>query len=365
MSKRLLVSTLAAGVVVALLLVTITPFPRSLSSAPLGDQHLAEQVRKALDGGSGHHSLAAVRIGHGGSTAFTGFDATEDTEFEIGSVSKAFTSMLFADAVERGEVSPETTLGDVFGMRAGNGSAITLDDLASHRSGLPRLAPAGGLATAQSFLRTLLRLDPYTRTREDLLAGLTEAEPESGGEPEYSNYGAALLGMALEETTSTPYPDLLHERITAPLGITDTYVPIYPEGLPARAPAGHSASGLRAAPWTMGASAPAGGIRSTPHDMALWMSAVAAGDAPGQSAVEPRYAAGNDQQIGWAWFSQPVERGSGTLTWHNGMTGGFASFVGFIDGGEAIVVLADTALSVTEAARLLDGGPGSSEGDVQ
>ncbi|WP_101652962.1 serine hydrolase domain-containing protein [Brevibacterium ihuae] len=355
MSPRILIPAVAAIAVVGLVLALITPFPRSLP-AGTGDAALVEDVRTALDGGPGHHALAVVRIDAEGTRGFAGFGADEHTEFEIGSVSKTFTAMLFADAVERGEVTPETTLGEVFGERVGNARDVTLDALASHRSGLPRLAPAGGTEFARTFALTFLRLDPYVETRDDLLDGLTDLEIPADPEPLYSNYGTALLGMALEESTGTGYADLLSERIIEPLGMTDTYAPITPEGLRPDAPRGHTASGLPAGAWTLGPQAPAGGIRSTPHDMAIWLAAVEDGTAPGAAAAEPRHPFEEpEEEIGWAWITAPLDSGEGELTAHSGMTGGYASFVGFTDSGDAVVALANTAADVGGTAALLGG----------
>lgn len=356
MSPRTLVPAVAAIAALGLVLAVLTPFPRALPTATTGDSALAEEVRTALDGGPGHHALAVTRIHPDGTTAFAGFDAEEHTEFEIGSVSKTFTSMLFADAVERGEVTPETTLGAVFGERAGNAQDVTLDALASHRSGLPRLAPSGAAGFAKSAGLNFLRLDPYIETREDLLAGLSEVKIEPDPEPLYSNYGTALLGMALEEVTGTGYADLLFERITEPLGMDDTYAPVTAARLRPEAPRGYTAAGLRSGAWTLGPSAPAGGIRSTPHDMAIWLTAVRDGSAPGAAATEPRHPFEEpEEEIGWAWITNPLESGEGTLTAHSGMTGGYASFVGFTDSGDAVVALANTALAVGGTAALLGG----------
>jgi CubicO group peptidase (beta-lactamase class C family) len=59
-----------------------------------------------------------------------------DTLFELGSVTKAFTAILLADAIERGEVHLDDPVGEPFAT-----SAITYRQLATHTSGLPRMGP--------------------------------------------------------------------------------------------------------------------------------------------------------------------------------------------------------------------------------
>ena len=66
-----------------------------------------------------------------------------DTLYEIGSITKVFTSLLLADMVERGEVALDDPVAKYLpvGVRMPerNGKQITLRDLSTHRSGLPRM----------------------------------------------------------------------------------------------------------------------------------------------------------------------------------------------------------------------------------
>src|SRR5437763_1807618 len=66
-----------------------------------------------------------------------------DTIFEIGSISKVFTSLLLADMVERGEVTLDTPVAKLLPAEVKvperNGKQITLLDLSMQVSGLPRM----------------------------------------------------------------------------------------------------------------------------------------------------------------------------------------------------------------------------------
>lgn len=67
-------------------------------------------------------------------------DADEDSRFEIGSVTKGLVGMLLAEAISRREASLDTTLGDLLTETTGSQvGAVTLRELATHTSGLPRL----------------------------------------------------------------------------------------------------------------------------------------------------------------------------------------------------------------------------------
>ena len=81
-------------------------------------------------------------ISHGSATKGEARRLDGETVFEIGSITKVFTALLLADAVERGEVAltdPVTKFLPASVRVPERGRAITLGDLASHVSGLPRL----------------------------------------------------------------------------------------------------------------------------------------------------------------------------------------------------------------------------------
>lgn len=342
--RRILPVVIAASVALALLL--ITPFPRGFQGEVTGDPALMDAAAEAL--GSGHwNHLAVVRV-NGDTVTEAGTGADGRTQFEIGSITKTFTAALFADAIERGEVEESTRLGEVWPELDGDVAEVTLGAIATQRSGLPRQEPApsvgDGLATV---LAGYLHTDPHRGDVTDLVRALDKVDV-SDTEPEYSNFGFAVLGQALAEVAGRSYADLIRERITQPLGMDDTFVPSSAKGLSH----GLTSSGLPAAPWTLGASAPAGAIRSTPRDMAIWLQATMAGTAPGAAASEPREDFDETDRIGWAWMT--TTNRTPNITWHNGGTGGYRSFLGFDRGsGTGIIVLSDSANSVDKAIDLI------------
>ena len=127
--------------------------------------------------------------------------------FEIGSVSKPVTGLLYAEAVERGEIQPETTLGEIFDLGETEAAEITLEELSQHRSGLPRLPMSLGMML-NSYRWLLLGHNPYREEPADVVADLSGA---SMGEqdPAYSNLGFAALGLALAEAAGMSFPELV------------------------------------------------------------------------------------------------------------------------------------------------------------
>ncbi|MGO1974845.1 MAG: serine hydrolase domain-containing protein [Propionibacteriaceae bacterium] len=346
-----------AGVLALALMAMLAPWPRSLSKEVTGDAALAEQAAAVLDPGI-RRNLSVARISDGEVT-FAGFGADEHREFEIASLTKTFTTALFTDAIERGELTPTTTLGEVFPEASGDAATITLEELASHRSGLAPIPLNDPAVTWSATWRSYARLDPYHAvTTDSMVRGLAAETLDTRGTVVYSNYGFAMLGQSLAEVTGMPYRELLQERILDPLEMDETYLPVTPAGLADDAPKGLTASGLTAGPWTAGDSAPTGGLRSTTSDVAIFLQAVMNGTAPGSDAVEPRFDADPEgrAKIGYAWFTEPADGRS--FRWHNGITGGFTAFMGFEpDSGNGVIVLNDTAAVVDAAGfqLLLEG----------
>ncbi|MCA1623336.1 MAG: serine hydrolase [Acidobacteria bacterium] len=147
-----------------------------------------------------------------------------ESVFEIGSVTKAFTGVLLADMVRRGEVKltePVARLlpADVR-VPSRNGKEITLLDLATHTSGLPP-APANISNNPQGY-------NQYTIWQMyDFLAGY-ELSRDPGASFEYSNF-VSLLGHALSLRAGKPYETLLKERVLAPFDMKQTAVTLTPE----------------------------------------------------------------------------------------------------------------------------------------
>ncbi len=272
-----------------------------------------------------------------------------DTVYEIGSVTKTFTALLLADAVERHEVSLEQAvqrlLPDYTIPKSGD-VMITLLDLATQSSGLPRL-PDNLLPKSPA--------NPYagytTDRLKQFLAGY-KLPRVPGASYEYSNLGFGLLGQALATHAGSTYGQLVHTRIAAPLSLNDTAIVPTPR-MAERFTAGHDASGKSTSAWDLGALEGAGALRSTAHDLLLYVKALMhPPSGPLSKALaavtQPRRATDRDQaRIGLAW--QIETRQGHTIIWHDGMTGGYASFAGFTaDGERGAVVLTNISRDVAE-----------------
>jgi D-alanyl-D-alanine-carboxypeptidase/D-alanyl-D-alanine-endopeptidase len=176
---------------------------------------------------------------------------------------------------------------------------------------------------------------------------------------EYSNLAFGLLGYALAQSAGTTYGALVHEKIFQPLGMTMSGTQ-FTEAMLAHLASGHDETGVPVKNWDLGALAGAGGIRSTVNDMVHYLKANFGVDQTPLAdamkyAQQPRRDMSPSMRIGLAWIT--TDKG---VTWHNGGTGGYRSFLGFsADGHKGVVILTNTATDVDDLgfASLLDSAP--------
>jgi CubicO group peptidase (beta-lactamase class C family) len=374
----------------------------------------------------------------------------ERTLFEIGSITKVFTALLFADMCDRKEVQrddpirkylPETVTVPRFHDRE-----ITLYHLATHTSALPRL-PDNLDATVKD------EANPYAEyTVQHLYDYLNQCKLHRapGAKADYSNLGMGLLGHILTLVGGKSYEDLVLERVCRPLGLNDTAIALTEEQK-CRLARGHAGEAEPVSYWDMPTLAGAGALRSSVAEMlrflqanltpatplhapieqthvidplprgrwwlsyawaltiavvclalqAVWqrdpegyafmllfyapviLAAWFAGGWPGVvagavSLGASRYIWGEKVNWSWpaliipvlAWFFSlrhwgtahevllgwQIDRLSGDvpLLWHNGGTGGFRSYCGFIkESATAVVVLSNSANDADDIGRSL------------
>lgn len=344
-------ATIAVATVLALSVALIgtlaRPDPPSLSTNATGDSALAAVALPYLDGALDRVSIAVV---DGDTVTYANFGADSDTVYEIGSVTKTFTSLLLADAIERGDLTAESTLGEILPLAGAPASDVTLAELASHRSGLPRNAPLS-FQEELLFLRSPHR-DPFSQDVDGVIAQARTAALSQRGTVHYSNLGTALLGQALAADSSMSYEELVRQRIFAPLGMSASTVPVTVENLPSDVLTGYSVDGKRAPVWTLNGSAPAGGIHSTAQDLVRYAQALLDGTAPGMGALTPRWDDGHGTRIGYAWNTTTVA--GQTVTSHGGATGGFCAAIALdLANDRAVIILSSTKAPVEQAALAL------------
>lgn len=290
-----------------------------------------------------HGRAGALALVSPGSTTFAHHDCSPDAEFEIGSISKGVTGLLYHVGLERAEVDPGTRLDELLPLAGCPAGGVVLADLATHRSGLPRVLGTHLLRRTLDHYRH--GTNPYPEGLDELYEAARHVQLRPG-RPAYSNAGFQLLGHALGAAAGVTYAELVRTRIVEPLDISPCYVPAAAAELSPSALAGH-AGRRRVDPWLGAAIGPAGGIRASLGALAGLAGALLDGTAPGVAALDPvRDFAGPAVRIGAGWFTTD-RRHRGLLTWHNGGTGGFRSWLGLRrDLGLAVVVLGASSRSL-------------------
>jgi D-alanyl-D-alanine-carboxypeptidase/D-alanyl-D-alanine-endopeptidase len=308
--------------------------------------------------------IVAATLDHGrpriytaGSSGAPGVPLDGNTVFEIGSITKVFTASLLADMVARGEVKLDDPVAKYLPksvrIPSRNGKQITLLDLSTQSSGLPRMPtnftpadnnnPYADYTVAQMYAF----LSSYELTRD------------IGAQYEYSNLGVGLLGHALALRGGKSYENLVTDRILRPLGMNDTRITLTP-AMKSRLAPGHSEGGEVVANWDLPTLAGAGALRSTVNDMLKFLAAnLDSTSAPlGRVLATTHFARrdvnGAQMRIGLNWhiltaFGLPV-------VWHNGGTGGYRTFIGFDQANNrGAIVLSNQSVSPDDIGfHLLD-----------
>jgi D-alanyl-D-alanine-carboxypeptidase/D-alanyl-D-alanine-endopeptidase len=302
-------------------------------------------------GPTGRRIIVAGKAGPAGARSL---DAR--TVFEIGSATKVFTAALLMDMVIRGEVHLDEPIAKYLPasvrVPSRGGRQITLVDLATHTSGLPRLP---------SNLNPKDLSNPYADYTVDRLYDFLsgyQLTRDIGQQYEYSNLGMGLLGHLLALREGTSYEALLRARVLEPLQMRETAIVLSPE-LRSRLAVGHDAAGTPVANWDLPTLAGAGALRSTLDDMLRFLQANLDAGGPLGPVLAQTHAARHslgtpDGSIGLGWH---VRRTSdGEIVWHNGGTGGYHSFIGFDPkAGTGVVLLHNSAASVDDIGfHLLD-----------
>ena len=325
---------------------------RRIIDEQVGPKHTVGLVIGLLDADGTRRVLTAGKADNGA------LQLDANTVFEIGSISKTFTNALLADMVRRGEVTldqpVQSLLPSTVKVPTRNGKQITLLDLATASSGLPRMPSNfkpkdSGNPFADYTVDLMYQyLNGYTLTRD------------IGSLYEYSNTGMGLLGHALALRLKKSYFQAIEERVLKPLGMRDTRIELTPDMQP-RLALGHDPVGKVVPNWDFTESiTAAGSIRSTVADMFKFLAAnldstsKPLGPTLAVTHGSRRPTTIPNMTIGLAWHI--LKGPGGTIVWHNGGTGGYRTFLGFdVAKRVGVILLTNSAISADDVAfHLID-----------
>jgi CubicO group peptidase (beta-lactamase class C family) len=259
-----------------------------------------------------------------------GQKTTTKTLFEIGSITKTFTGTLLADLVKQNLVEYNNPLQmyvpNGTSVPGANANKITLIELATHTSGLPRdfLSPTYPVPPqlVYNFLDNCVF--PFSNNCFD------PAKPWL-----YSNLGFGLLGNALAKADSSPsWEKLVTKEIIEPLGLIDTKVTLTNQEETRRAH-GYDING-NPVPWTMpGAPAMngAGALYSSGDDMMKYLKFnMGLTQNPLNSLLPPaqkNWRSVNGSTTDYSGLGWQIAEGKTRKVWKKGGMVGFLSYIGF------------------------------------
>lgn len=284
-----------------------------------------------------------------------------NTIYEIGSITKVFTTLLLADAAARGKADFNDTIDKFLPADVNvpdfNGRGIRLIDLATHTSALPRIPFNMNILAGLN--------NPYSDYSEkELYEFLSnyKLQREPGAQYEYSNLGGGLLGHILELAEGKKYEQLVVSNICEPLGMDDTRInlseqqkkrlaqgyggnPLWPAGI--KVPMGN---------WDFLVLAGCGALRSSVNDMMKFLKANMGIDKTQlyesmEKTHRQKEEINGTMRIALGWHIMDSEDSDKDIIWHNGGTGGYRSFIGFNSKYRAgVVVLSNTASTEVDSA---------------
>jgi CubicO group peptidase (beta-lactamase class C family) len=283
-----------------------------------------------------------------GKKSDNGSEANEHTIYEIGSISKVFTATLLSQQVIDGKLKLDDPIKNYLPPQVKipqrGESEITFGNLSDHTSGLPRLpsnmspSDPGNPYADYTVDQMYSFLSGYKLTRD------------VGSAYEYSNLAQGLLGHILALNAGVTYESLMIKTIARPLGMKETKITL-DKKMKKNLAIGHD-KGVVAKNWDLPTLSGAGAIRSSTHDMLKFISAnLGFLKTPLQAAMkkthEVRHDKAGNMRVGLGWH---IAKGkNGDVIWHNGGTGGYMAFAGFVkETGEGVVLLTNSTESVDD-----------------
>lgn len=324
--------------------------------------NIDKQANKFID--EGHSYGLVIGVFKNGKTYIQGYGTKENgqnikpdsrTVFELASTSKLFTTSTLQLLIDNGELNLDDNIQNLLAEKLKlpeSAQSTTLQHLATHLSGFPNLP--------NSFVAKMTdETNPYKDLVDaDMYGYLKLCEGKKpDGTFEYSNFGMGLLGHLLEIKTGQYYEQLVKTRLLNPLQMTNTFVTI--DSLnKQKIIQGYDEQGNKAPIWTDHVLTGAGSFLSNTEDMIQFIKANL---NEGESIISKSLLKTHVQQLngetGLGWmlpdkYDKLV--GNQNMVWHNGMAGGYASFIA-IDktNNYGIIILSNKAIDLTKFAMKL------------
>ena len=285
-----------------------------------------------------HHGRIVFERGYGLRDLRTGAKIDAATNFRLASCTKQFTAMALMLLVHDGKLSYQTRITDVFPDFPAYGKLITMRNLLNHTSGL------------LDYEDLMAQSPPHTPPDQQaqisdagvlaLLEKQTTTKFPPGTRWAYSNSGYVLLGEIVAKVSGESFPQFLHDRIFAPLGMHHTVAFVKGKNTVADRAYGYSKATTG---WELtdqdstSATLGDGGVYSSLDDLAKWDAALARHRLLRAKEMQPALtpvAVPNGGRVGphnepaaygFGWFLNPYK--GHPRMWHYGETIGFRTSI--------------------------------------
>jgi CubicO group peptidase (beta-lactamase class C family) len=274
--------------------------------------------------------------------------ANKDSVFEIGSITKVFTSVLLAHFAASNQIKLNEPINKHLPFKLKDDIQLTFKQLATHTSGLPRM-PGNFQIIAMKNVS-----NPFKEYSEEALSDYLsnyvneEYNPEQGYA--YSNLGAGLLGYTLEQISAHTYQELLDSLITKPLNMSKTTT--NRNDVKQNLVVGLNALGQPTPNWDLNVLSGAGAILSNVEDLSKF--AMAQFDSTNTAlnlTREKAYVHNENLSMGLGWHFSTKD--GNEWMWHNGGTGGYSSVLGLnMQNKNGIIILTNISAYHKNSSRI-------------
>jgi CubicO group peptidase (beta-lactamase class C family) len=258
--------------------------------------------------------------------------------YEIGSITKVFTSTVLTSLVLDNQVGLNEAINSYFDFQFKDNRKLTFESLSNHTSGLPRLPENLDLSIPS------IDENPYKdygkKELEVYLRDLMDIRNEDLGTFEYSNLGVGLLGYTLGLSQKTSFQNLLQTKVFDKYGLTQSYTSS--KDLGDRLIKGLDYEGYEVTNWDFDVLFGGGGIISSTEDLSKF--ALAQFNPENLELAftrQPTIQLNENSAIGLGWHIE-LSKNKNNLYWHNGGTGGYSScMVLNVDKKQGVIVLSN------------------------
>lgn len=336
----------------------IKPANNQLKTTVYFDKNLVDSIYKYTHKNTRNSADIAIAIIDSGTTHYYGLErknnqlTTVDNAthlYQIGSISKVFTSTLLAHYVTNQEINLDKTIDQYIGFNLNKNLKLKWKNLANHTSGLDRL-PDGSIWTSLKNIDNPY-LDYDEKWMIEYLKKKVEIVESKKDKHLYSNLGAAILGQAISLYKKLPFEQLMKQTIFDKYDMPNTflYKPEYEDKLVKSKDLEDSLT----INWELKSFNPAGGIVSNIRDMSRF--AMAQLDEKNKELIlthNPTFTIDTTQSIGLGWFIIKSKIGHDVL-FHNGATGNFTSSMSIdLNSKKSVIILSN--ISYTDTGGNLD-----------